>query len=108
MHVLKHAKVVKPELLTKSSIMVGFGETFDEVIEAMKDLREIQVDCLAIGQYMQPTKMNAKVEEYILPETFEKYKEIGMELGFMYVASGPLVRTSYKAGEYYLKNYLKK
>lgn len=95
------------DLLTKSSIMVGFGESFDEVVDTMKDLRKVGVDCLTIGQYMQPTKGHAKVKEYVHPDKFKAWEELGKELGFAYTASGPLVRSSYKAGEYFIENLLK-
>uniref|UniRef100_W5N5V4 Lipoyl synthase, mitochondrial n=1 Tax=Lepisosteus oculatus TaxID=7918 RepID=W5N5V4_LEPOC len=105
--VLKHAKKVKPSLLSKTSIMLGLGETDGQVYAAMKELRESGVDCLTLGQYMQPTKRHLKVEEYVTPEKFQHWENIGKELGFMYTASGPLVRSSYKAGEFFLKNLIK-
>lgn len=106
MAVLKHVKTKFPTILTKSSIMVGFGEKPEEVAQTMKDLREIDVDCLTIGQYMQPTKRHAKVQEYVHPKQFKEWEELGKELGFGYTASGPLVRSSYKAGEYFIENLL--
>ncbi|MBN3326110.1 LIAS protein, partial [Atractosteus spatula] len=105
--VLKHAKKVKPSLLSKTSIMLGLGETDEQVYAAMKELRESGVDCVTLGQYMQPTKRHLKVEEYVTPEKFQHWENIGKELGFMYTASGPLVRSSYKAGEFFLKNLIK-
>uniref|UniRef100_A0A4W3IEM8 Lipoyl synthase, mitochondrial n=1 Tax=Callorhinchus milii TaxID=7868 RepID=A0A4W3IEM8_CALMI len=104
--VLKHAKKVKPNLLSKTSIMLGLGETDEEVHSTLKELREAGVDCLTLGQYMQPTKRNLKVEEYVTPEKFQYWETVGNELGFLYTASGPLVRSSYKAGEYFLKKLL--
>ena len=104
--VLQHAKQSK--VFTKSSLMLGCGETVPEIVQAMKDLRSIQVDFLTIGQYMRPTKKHMKVEEYIAPETFKKFEEIGRDLGFKYVASGPLVRSSYRAGELFIKSLFKK
>jgi lipoic acid synthetase len=77
--------------------MVGIGETFDEVIEVMKDLVAINVDIMTIGQYLQPTKEHLPVDRYVTPEEFESYKRIGKELGFRHVESGPLVRSSYHA-----------
>ncbi|MCL5930079.1 MAG: lipoyl synthase [Candidatus Thermoplasmatota archaeon] len=85
--------------VTKSSIMLGFGESDDEVIETMKDLRKVDVSILTIGQYLRPSKMQLPVVEYCRLARFERLKEIGYELGFQFVASGPLVRTSYKAAE---------
>lgn len=102
--VLKHAKDSKPNLVTKSSIMVGLGESDQEVEQTMKDLREVGVDCLTLGQYMQPTKRHLKVQEYVTPAKFAHWEEVGKELGFLYTASGPLVRSSYKAGEFFIKN----
>ena len=107
MGVLEYVKQYFPNILTKSSIMVGLGETADEVVNTMKDLRGISVDCLTIGQYMQPTKRHAKVHEYVHPKQFKEWEAIGNELGFAYTASGPLVRSSYKAGEYFIENILK-
>ncbi|ORX90559.1 mitochondrial lipoyl synthase [Basidiobolus meristosporus CBS 931.73] len=106
--VLEHAKKTVPSLFTKTSVMLGLGETDDEVLQTMKDLRNVDVDCLTLGQYMRPTKRHMKVTEYIPPEKFDHWAKIGEELGFKYVASGPLVRSSYKAGEFYITNILKK
>ncbi|XP_028657798.1 lipoyl synthase, mitochondrial [Erpetoichthys calabaricus] len=106
--VLKHAKKVKPALLSKTSIMLGLGETDKQVYSTLTELREAGVDCLTLGQYMQPTKRHLKVEEYITPEKFQYWEKIGTELGFLYTASGPLVRSSYKAGEFFLKNLIDK
>lgn len=89
--------------LTKSSIMLGFGESDDDVKKTLKDLRLANVDCVTLGQYMQPTKRHLKVRDYVTPEKFNEWKEYGDQLGFLYTASGPLVRSSYKAGEYLLK-----
>jgi len=82
---------------TKSGIMLGLGETKDEIIESMKDLRASNVSILTLGQYLQPTKDHLSVAEFIHPELFAELKEIGLELGFRYVESGPLVRSSYHA-----------
>lgn len=82
---------------TKSGIMLGLGETEDEVIEALRDLREANVDIVTLGQYLQPTPKHLPVVSFIEPEMFDKYKEIGLEMGFKYVESGPLVRSSYHA-----------
>lgn len=85
---------------TKSGIMLGLGETEKEVIESMKDLRNAKVDIITLGQYLQPTPKHLPVYEYINPEQFNKYKQIGQELGFKYVESGPLVRSSYHAEQH--------
>lgn len=82
---------------TKSGIMLGLGETEEEVIETLHDLAKAKVDIVTIGQYLQPTKKHLPVKEFITPEQFEKYKKIGLELGFRHVESGALVRSSYKA-----------
>lgn len=82
---------------TKSGMMLGLGETEDEVIESLNDLLEAKVDIVTLGQYLQPTPKHLPVQEFITPEQFEKYKEIGLEMGFKYVESGPLVRSSYHA-----------
>ncbi|XP_019408484.1 PREDICTED: lipoyl synthase, mitochondrial [Crocodylus porosus] len=106
--VLKHAKKVQPDVISKTSIMLGLGETDEQIHSTMKLLREADVDCLTLGQYMQPTKRHLKVEEYVTPEKFKYWEKVGNELGFHYTASGPLVRSSYKAGEFFLKNLRKK
>ncbi|KAJ4945192.1 hypothetical protein JOQ06_013727 [Pogonophryne albipinna] len=106
--VLRHAKKVKPSVLTKTSIMLGLGETDQQIHNTMTELREAEVDCLTLGQYMQPTKRHLKVDEYVTPEKFAHWEKVGNEMGFVYTASGPLVRSSYKAGEFFLKNLLKK
>lgn len=108
LEVLRQAKVAQPSLVTKSSLMLGFGETDDEVLQTMKDLRANNVDCVTFGQYMQPTKRHMKVKEYVHPDKFAHWKNVGDELGFLYTASGPLVRSSYKAAEFFLMNAIKK
>ena len=82
---------------TKSGIMLGLGETEEEVYETLRDLRANQVDVVTIGQYLQPSKKHLPVKDFISPEQFKKYEEYGLELGFRHVESGPLVRSSYKA-----------
>lgn len=104
---LAHAKKVKPGLYTKTSIMLGLGETDQEVIQTMKDLRAIDVDVVTFGQYLRPTENHLSVVEYVRPEKFEEFKRIGEDMGFKYVASGPMVRSSYKAGEFYLEHMIK-
>ncbi|XP_039203228.1 lipoyl synthase, mitochondrial-like [Crotalus tigris] len=106
--VLKHAKKVQPDVISKTSIMLGLGETDEQLHDTLKRLREADVDCLTLGQYMQPTKRHLKVEEYITPEKFKYWEDVGNKLGFHYTASGPLVRSSYKAGEFFLKNLIHK
>ncbi|KAN0064338.1 hypothetical protein ACQY0O_002533 [Thecaphora frezii] len=104
--VLSHAKRANPKLITKTSIMLGCGEEDHEVLQTLKDLREANVDVVTFGQYMRPTKRHMKVCEYVKPEKFEHWQKTAEELGFLYVASGPLVRSSYKAGEFFIKNVL--
>ncbi|KAJ1671913.1 hypothetical protein GGF38_000443 [Coemansia sp. RSA 25] len=108
MFVLAHVKKTKPTLLTKSSIMLGVGETDAEVLQTMKDLRAVGVDIVTLGQYMRPTKRHMKVHEYVTPEKFKHWEQVGNELGFLYTASGPLVRSSYKAGEFFISEILRK
>ncbi|XP_052089458.1 lipoyl synthase, mitochondrial-like [Mytilus californianus] len=107
MGVLKHVKKYKPDMVTKTSIMVGLGETEEQIYRTMEDLRKIDVDCLTLGQYMQPTKRHLKVKEYVHPDRFKRWEEMGNKMGFLYTASGPLVRSSYKAGEFFLTNIVK-
>jgi lipoyl synthase len=97
--VLLHAKEHAPDRLTKSSLMVGLGESNDEILEAMRDLREARVDIITLGQYLRPTPKHAAVERYVTPEEFAMYEREGREMGFQFVASGPLVRSSYHAAE---------
>ncbi|HRL11989.1 MAG TPA: lipoyl synthase [Aggregatilineales bacterium] len=96
---LRNAKAMDPLVLTKSGIMVGLGETFDEVVEVMRDLAACGVDILTIGQYLQPSKQHLPIERYYTPEEFDRFQEIGKELGFKWVESGPLVRSSYRADQ---------
>nr|AFK36952.1 unknown [Lotus japonicus] len=92
--------------LTKTSIMLGCGETPDQVLKTMEKVRAAGVDVMTFVQYMRPSKRHMPVSEYITPEAFEKYQTLGMEMGFRYVASGPMVRSSYKAGEFYIKSMI--
>ena len=99
LELLKNVKDMDPGRITKSGIMVGLGEREEEVVETMKDLRAVGCDVLTVGQYLAPSKLHHPVVEYVRPEVFDRYKEAGMELGFRYVASSPLVRSSYRAEE---------
>jgi lipoyl synthase len=96
------------EIYTKSSIMLGLGESEAETIEAMRDLRSVGVDILTMGQYLQPTARHFPVCEYIQPEQFKKLREIAETMGFTYVASGPLVRSSYRAGDFFAQKIMPK
>jgi lipoic acid synthetase len=89
-----------PQMLTKSGVMVGLGETTEEIIATMRDLRSVNCDILTIGQYLQPAPKRLKVEKYYTPDEFAAFKTIGLEMGFRYVESGPLVRSSYHAHEH--------
>ena len=104
---LREARELQPEVFTKSSLMVGLGESKDEVLESMTLLREAGVDFLTLGQYLRPTPNHAPVIEYIEPSTFAEYQVTGEEMGFEYVASGPLVRSSYKAGEFFFERMVR-
>ncbi len=106
--VLRNLKKVGPNVYTKSSIMVGLGETEEEVRQAMVHLRAAEVDFLTVGQYLRPSARHLQVEEYVSPSQFERYRSAGEELGFRYVASGPLVRSSYRAGEFFIRAVLEK
>jgi len=91
---------------TKSSIMLGLGETRSEVLQAMRDLRAVECDILTLGQYLRPTEKHLPVEEFVRPEVFAELEAIGLQLGFKFVAAGPLVRSSYKAGEFFVRNWV--
>lgn len=104
--VLKKCKEMNSLIYTKSSIMLGLGESKEEIIETMKDLRTVVVDILTMGQYLQPTPTHLPVVEYISPTQFNMLKKIAETMGFVYVASGPLVRSSYRAGEFFFEKIL--
>jgi lipoic acid synthetase len=97
--VLRFAKEYRPEALTKSGLMVGLGETVEEVHELLRDVAASNVDVATIGQYLQPTRRNLKVAEYVTPEQFASYSNYGTSIGFKMVFSGPLVRSSYMADQ---------
>ena len=97
--ILSKAKRFNPRIYTKSAIMLGLGESESEVEKAMDDLRAAGVDFLAMGQYLRPSKFHAEVKEFIKPEKFARLKKLGLEKGFLYVAAGPFVRSSYRADE---------
>ncbi|OAX83745.1 lipoyl synthase, mitochondrial [Emergomyces africanus] len=108
LRVLKAAKIAKPDLITKTSLMLGLGETEAQLWDALKALRAVDIDIVTFGQYMRPTKRHMAVHEYVRPDVFDMWKERALEMGFLYCASGPLVRSSYKAGEAFIENVLKK
>jgi len=95
--VLAHAKAYRPEVLTKTSLMLGLGETDTEIVACMRDLRDAGVDILTLGQYLQPTRNHFPISRYVTPGEFERYRQLGLEHGFLEVVSGVLVRSSYRA-----------
>ncbi len=105
--VLRGAKEIDPTRFTKSSIMMGLGETDAEVRQAMADLRAAGVDMLTLGQYLQPTLRHLPVQEFVHPDRFAALGQAGEAIGFRYVAAGPLVRSSYRAGEFFLRRLLR-
>ena len=104
LNVLEHAKRYRPDVLTKTSLMLGLGERDDEVRCTMDDLRAIDVDILTLGQYLRPTVNHLPVERYVSPEEFERYRRWGLEIGFLEVVAGPLVRSSYRAERVFERN----
>ncbi|RAH43411.1 lipoate synthase [Aspergillus brunneoviolaceus CBS 621.78] len=108
LRVLDAAKQARPDLITKTSLMLGFGETDEQIADALRQLRAVNVDVVTFGQYMRPTKRHMAVHEYVTPDRFEMWRQKALEMGFLYCASGPLVRSSYKAGEAFIENVLKK
>lgn len=107
LRVLEAVKKMDPRIYTKSSIMLGLGETPAEVEVAMDDLRNVGVDILTLGQYLRPTSWHLPVQEFVTPAVFKELEEVGLKKGFMCVPSGPLVRSSYRAGEKFLEGVLR-
>ncbi len=105
--VLKAAKEIDPGIITKSGIMLGLGEEYEEVVDALRDLRRVDVDIVTIGQYLMPSPKHYPVIEYVSPDVFKKLEKEAYSLGFKYVASGPRVRSSYLAGEYFIEKILR-
>ena len=97
--VLEYVKDTAPDILSKTGIMVGLGETEAEIVKVMNDLVRIGCDIMTIGQYLRPSKDHLEIKEYVTPEAFERYKQMGEEMGIRFIASGPLVRSSYRASE---------
>ena len=102
--VLRHAKAHRPDVLTKTSLMVGLGEKDAEILKTMDDLRDANVDILTIGQYLRPTPNHLPVDRYVTPDEFEAYRSEGLERGFVEVVAGPMVRSSYRAEQVLQKN----
>src|SRR5688572_18186179 len=99
MRIFRHAKLVAPDIPTKSGIILGMGETVEEVVAVMRDLREVEVDILTLGQYLRPSASHHPLDRYYAPEEFRELARIGREMGFRHVEAGPLVRSSYHAWE---------
>lgn len=106
--VLKYLKERPERLYTKTSIMLGLGETKDELVQAMADARAVGVDVLTLGQYLQPSNYHLRVERFVPPAEFDAYKRIAEDMGYLYVAAGPLVRSSYKAAEFFMRGLMEK
>jgi len=104
--VLEHARKVNPKVVTKTSIILGFGEEPHEIRQTMRDMRDAGVEIFTLGQYLQPSKRHMKVARMLTPEEYDGWRDEGMAMGFKYVASGPLVRSSYKAGEVFMEAIL--
>jgi lipoic acid synthetase len=102
--VLAHAKAIRPDVLTKTSLMLGLGEQDKEIVQTMRDLRSIGVDILTLGQYLRPTPNHLPIERYVTPDQFDAYRREGIDLGFVEVVAGPLVRSSYRADQVLNKN----
>lgn len=106
LNLLAFAKKHRPDVITKTSLMLGLGETDEEVIQTMEDCRKANVDVLTLGQYLQPTKNHLPIERYVTPEQFIYFRELGLKQGFFEVASGPLVRSSYRADRIFNRDNL--
>ena len=104
--VLENIKKLNPKIYTKSAIMLGLGETDEEIIQAMKDLRVVDCDILTIGQYLRPSDWHLPINNFVEPSKFKYFEQKALELGFLYCASGPFVRSSYRAGELFVKNVI--
>jgi lipoic acid synthetase len=99
MRLFRYAKATAPEIPTKTGIILGMGETNEEVVAVMRDLRDVDVDILTLGQYLRPSDAHIELDRYVTPDEFSYLRDVGMEMGFKHVESGPLVRSSYHAWE---------
>ncbi len=108
LNVLEYFKKQKPSLFTKSSLMLGLGEEDLEILETLDDLRAVNVDILTLGQYLQPSKKQLPVMNYVQPSRFDMFADVARKKGFLCVAAGPLVRSSYRAGEFFVEQMLRK
>jgi len=102
--VLTHAKKYRPDVLTKTSLMLGLGERDNEILQTMDDLRAANVDILTLGQYLRPTANHLPIERYVTPDEFAAYRQEGLDKGFLEVVAGPLIRSSYRAEQVLQKN----
>jgi lipoic acid synthetase len=107
LRVLERVKQLNKRVFTKSSLMLGLGERGEDVLQTFRDLRAVGTDFLTLGQYLRPSPRNLPVLEYVKPERFSYYQKVAEQVGFLYVASGPLVRSSYRAGEYFVHKIIK-
>lgn len=108
LRVLEHVRATRPDVVTKTSLMLGVGESEAEVRRTMQDCRDAGVEVITLGQYLRPSRRHLKVEQWVTPEEFDAWKVEGEKMGFAYVASGPLVRSSYRAGEFFLEAMIQK
>lgn len=108
LRVLEYLKQRPEKLYTKSSVMVGLGETDEELAQTFRDLRSVGVDVLTLGQYLQPSQYHLRVARFVPPAKFDEYKALAESMGFLYVASGPLVRSSYRAAEFFMKGLMER
>lgn len=106
--ILQNVKKMNPSMYTKTSLMLGLGETDEEILTTLRDLRAIDCDVVTFGQYLQPSAKHLEVQAFVTPEKFEYWKKVAEDLGFLYVASGPLVRSSYRAGEFFMKSLIER
>jgi lipoic acid synthetase len=106
--VLKLIKEIDSHVYSKSSIMLGLGEKKEEIEQTLNDLRSVDCDVVTFGQYLQPTSKHLKVQEFVSPEQFKHWQKVSEDMGFLYVASGPLVRSSYRAGEFFMEGVIKR
>ena len=107
LEVLRLVKDIDPTRFTKTSLMLGLGESDEEIRDTLRDLRAVGCDVVTFGQYLQATSLKLKVEEYLHPDIFDRWKVEAEKMGFLYVASGPLVRSSYRAGEFFMKGMIR-
>jgi len=108
LRVLEGIKELNPRVYSKTSIMLGLNETESDLVKTMRALREVNVDILTLGQYLRPSKSHLPVAEYVTPDRFDYYRGLAEDLGFLYVASGPFVRSSYRAGEFFVEALIRK